>query len=94
MKLKVGDLIEVVAVDHTSDDTNGWLKPEELIKAEPERIAVVGYYLGETKNTLRLAMAKAGNVYGTQFMILKGTIETVRRSKNAVHKRRRTKTPT
>lgn len=73
-QIKVGDLIEVAAIDHTTDDNDGWSDPEDLLKAKPEILEVAGYYLGETKDTFRLAMCRVGHSYGTQFIVLKKAI--------------------
>ena len=71
--IKVGDLLEIEAIDHTTSD-NDWSDRDDLLKINPEILQVAGYYLGETRNTFRLAMCKVGDSYGTQFIVLKKAI--------------------
>ena len=73
-KLKIGDRVEITAVDHTTSD-KGWEKPADLIRGEtPANLSVIGYYLGEEKNIIHLAMGRCEDTYGTKWMIPTKTV--------------------
>lgn len=86
MKLQIGDLIEIVTFDHTSDDTvEGWREPKDVIHEPPFELRVAGYYVGEDDKTIKIAMARAGSTFSTFWYVLKNpnmTITKRREKKN------------
>lgn len=82
VKLKVGDLIEIVTTDHTSDDSQeGWRLPDEISEEGPLELRAVGYYVGEDVKSYKLAMAKCGDHYSTFWYIPKNKHLTIYRRK-------------
>jgi len=72
---KVGDPIELVALDHTSDDTvEGWVPASAAMKLTPHKIYVRGYFVGEDEFTIKVAFAKCAGTFSTFFNVIKGTI--------------------
>lgn len=74
-ELQVGDLVEVVAYDHTSDDTKeGWRTAEESKEVTPWTLKVVGYLTAADQNTITLAMAHCGGKFTTFWVVPRGSI--------------------
>jgi hypothetical protein len=77
-KLKVGDLVEITALDHTTHD-GPWGRAEDLVKsATPDHLKIVGYYIGTDCKCIQLAMGWGENgSYTTKWMIPKSTITSI-----------------
>jgi len=75
---KAGDPIEIVAVDHTTEDGDGWKTEEEVMKFTPLNLHVRGYYVGEDDLAIKVAFSKCGDSFGTIFNIIKGTIVKIK----------------
>lgn len=74
-KMTPGDPIELLVLDHSSDDTvEGWRTQEEVMESKPEFLAVRGYWVGEDKHTVKVAFAKCGGSYSTIFNVVKSAI--------------------
>lgn len=82
-KLRLGDIVEVTALDHSSIDHEGWRDAKELQEEKPHTMRVVGYYLGEDKDCMWVAFASCATKYSTGFAILKGAIKKARRLRRA-----------
>ncbi len=78
MKLKIGDLLEVTALDHTTFD-GPWGKAEDLVKSStPDHLTVSGYFIGKENKCLQLAMGQSeGNAFTTKWMIPLSTITKI-----------------
>ena len=77
-KLKVGDLVEITALDHTTHD-GPWATPQGLLdSATPDHLCVSGYYIGTKDKCIQLAMGQGdGGAYTTKWMIPKSTITKI-----------------
>jgi len=81
VKLKVGEPLEILTLDHTSDDSKeGWHEAKQF-KSAPSKIAIRGYFVGQTKFYITLAMAKAGDSFGTLFHVIKNPGMKISRGK-------------
>jgi hypothetical protein len=73
-KLKVGDRVEITAVDHSTDDKS-WNTAEKLVEdSTPSILNILGYFIGEDKLSYQLAMGKSEEAFATKWMIPKQTI--------------------
>ena len=63
--MKIGDLVEVVSDDHTTDDKMGWLDLDEINERElgPSPISTVGYFVGKNKKCWIFAMGYCDGAY-------------------------------
>lgn len=77
-KLKIGDLVEITALDHTTHD-GPWDKAEELLKsATPDHLTVAGYYIGRDNKCVQLAMGQSeSKAFTTKWMIPQSTITKI-----------------
>ena len=79
-KLKVGDPVDVVAIDHSTDDHEGWRLPRDHMKVEPMTLRVRGFYMGKDKDTIKIAFAQCGEAYSTTWILPYKTIVSIKKN--------------
>ena len=74
-KLKIGDLVEITALDHTTFD-GPWDRAEKLVAGStPDHLTVAGYYIGKGNKCVQLAMGQSeAQAFTTKWMIPISTI--------------------
>ncbi len=80
MKLKTGDAVEVLVIDHSTNNPEGWQTKAEILSEPPELMAIRGYYVGETSKIMYLAFAKCGSSFSTTFLVVKSAIVKIAKS--------------
>ena len=81
LKLKEGDLVVIEALDHFSDDPEGWHSAADAQKISPVTIHIVGWLVNEDADYVTVAQAKGQGNYTTFFKVVKGTIKKISRGK-------------
>jgi hypothetical protein len=77
INFKVGDVVEVTALDHASVDSK-WLSKDEAMTQGHTYLKVVGYVVGQDKKLLVLAMGHTEGDYGLIWQVPKSTIQEIK----------------